>query len=458
MSWQDPVEDNLAELARVADDVTPLLSFPADYPAERRQEILARIAMQRRISRHIFRGYLANWRRQLQAGTREYRKALKLDPHDEGVKFALGVSTWHKHQALAALARHPADTKALSKLGYIAWNEQQYDTAIGYFQRVLQYDAQQAAAYVHLGVNYAAQERFDASIAAYQEAGRRNADLASLVQQSIQLVQHLQRAKEHPDDSMVHFQLGGLYSADGRSDRALEAFEKVAALAPHLPHSFLHLAVNYEAEGRDAEALQAYRRVLELAPDHVQARNNAEKLALKMALEQGQPTQVSVGDGLVLDISPDDAMSYYHLGLRYLRNGEAEAAVAALHQAVLLRPDFASAYSFLGLAYATLGAPPKAEMAYRQALALDPTDAQAYNALGLVYQHQQRYRKAIAMYRQAIARAPDYALAYANLAASYEALGKVQSALTAYRQAWERDSSLAFAREKIEALRRPGRQ
>ena len=34
MSWQDPVEDNLAELARFADDVTPLLTFPADYTSE----------------------------------------------------------------------------------------------------------------------------------------------------------------------------------------------------------------------------------------------------------------------------------------------------------------------------------------------------------------------------------------------------------------------------------------
>lgn len=458
MSWQDPVEDNLTELARVADDVTPLLAFPADYPAERRQEILARVALQRRISRHIFRGYLANWRRQLQAGTREYRKALKLDPHDEGVKFALGVSTWHKQQALAAFARHPADTRALSKLGYIAWNEQQYDIAIDYFQRVLQHDPRQAAAYVHLGVNYAALERFDASIAAYRQAGHLNPDLAGVVEQSIQLVQHLQRAKEHPDDPRVHLQLGEIYSADGRADRAIEAFEKVTALVPHLPHGFLHLAINYEAEGRDAEALQAYRRVLELAPDHVQARNNAEKLALKMALEQGQPTQVSVGDDRVLDVSPDDATSYYHLGLRYLRNGEAEAAVAALQQAVSLRPDAAAAYSFLGLAYAALGASARAETAYRQAIALDPTDAQAYNALGLIYQHQQRYPKAIAMYQQAIAQAPDYALAYANLAASYEALGKVQPALTAYRQAWERDSSLAFAREKIEVLRRSTRQ
>src|SRR4029450_6243975 len=112
---------------------------------------------------------------------REYRKALKLDPQDEGVKFALGISRVHKQQVLATLERHPGDIKSLSKLGYIAWNEQEYDEAIRRFQQVLALDPRQAAAYVHLGVNYAAQERFADSIAAYQEAGGLKPDLAHLV-------------------------------------------------------------------------------------------------------------------------------------------------------------------------------------------------------------------------------------------------------------------------------------
>ncbi len=454
VSWHDPVEENLAELARFADDVTPLLAFPGAVSPGEQQAARERMALQRRISRHIFRGYLANWRRQLQEGTREYRKALKLDPQDEGVKFALGVGAAHKRQALAVLERHPGDVKSLGKLGYIAWNEQAYDEAIRRFRQVLALEPRQAAAYVHLGVNYAAAERYADSIAAYQEAGRLQPDLASLVSQSIELVRRLQHARERPDDPTAQAQLGELYASDGRSDRAIQCFEKVVALAPRQPQGFFTLARHYEAEERDVEALQAYGRGLTLEPDNARARNNYEKLAIKLALRSGKPTVLALGAGQEVAIDPQGAAGYYQLGLRYLKNDEADAAVAALEQAVALEPGSEPAHLFLGLAYTSLGAHDRAEAAYRRAIALSPTNPHAYNYLGLVYHQERRYGQALAAYRQAIAQAPDYAVAYVNLAASHEALGQNAQALAAYRQALQRDANLAAVQEKIDALGR----
>ena len=452
VSWHDPVEENLAELARFADDVTPLLGFPSADSSEQQQHTRHRLAVQRRISRYIFRGYLANWRRQLQEGTREYRKALKLDPQDEGIKFALGIASVHKRQALAVLERHPGDIKSLSKLGYIAWNEQEYDEAIRRFQQVLALEPRHAAAYVHLGVSYAARERFAASIAAYQEARRLHPDLAGLVAESIELVERLQRAKENPDDPTVQAQLGDLYASDGRSDRAIESYEKVIALAPHWPQGFFTLARYYEAEERDAEALRTYGQGLALDPSNAHARNNYEKLAIKRAIELGKPVVLALGADQTVAIDPNSATSYYQLGLRYLRNDEADAAVVALRQAIAWQPGHDAAHLFLGLAYTSLGAHAKAEAAYRRAIALNPTNPHAYNYLGLVYHQQQRYRQALSAYRQAIARAPDYAVAYVNLAASHEALGQTAQALAAYRQALQYDANLRAVQEKIDAL------
>jgi cytochrome c-type biogenesis protein CcmH/NrfG len=189
----------------------------------------------------------------------------------------------HKQRALAVLQHQPTDVKALSKLGYIAWNEQRYDEAIQRFQQVLAIDPQHAAAYVHLGVNYTAQERFAEAAAAYRHAERLNPDFTLLVQQSLNLIAHLQRAKEQPYDPMVHFALGEIYSNDGRSDRAIEAFEKVVELDPSLPQGWLHLGMNYAAEARYAEALQAYGRVLALEPHNVLARHNYDQLFRKEA-------------------------------------------------------------------------------------------------------------------------------------------------------------------------------
>ena len=457
VSWRDPVEENLAELAGFADDVTPLLTLADGTPSEQ-QSIRERIAVQRRISRYIARGYLASWRRQLQEGTREYRKALKLDPRDDGVKFALGVAAIHKRAALAALERHPDDVKSLGKLGYIAWSERDYEEAIGRFRRVLTVDPRNASAYIHLGVSYAAQGNFEASIAAYREARDLKPDLADVVGPSIDLVERLQRARQHPDDAAAQAHLGELYASDGRFDSAIECFEKVTALVPLSPQGWLTLAQYYEAEERDADAVRAYDRALALDPTHVQARNNREKLLIKHALELGKPVTLTLGVDGPLTIDPDDATSYYQLGLRYLRNDEADLAVMALRRAITLRPDLDEAHLFLGLAYTSVGTYASAEVEYLRAIALRPTNPEAYNYLGLVYHQQQRYRQALQAYRQAIAQAPEYAVAYVNLAASHEALGQVDEALAAYRQALQHDANLIALPEKIDALsKRVGR-
>ena len=457
LSWRDPVEENLAELADFADDVTPLLAF-RDSSLSERESIRGRVAVQRRISHYIVRGYLANWRRQLQDGTRAYRKALKLDPQDDGIKFALGIAAVHKRHALAALERRPDDIKSLSKLGYIAWNEQDYDEAIRRFRGVLAVDARHAPAYIHLGVSYAAQGNFEASIAAYQEAKDLRPDLAGVVGQSIDLVERLRRAKEHPKDPTVQARLGELYASDGRFDSAIECFEKVTALAPHSSQGFFTLARYYEAEERDVEALRAYDRGLALDPAHPQARNNREKLLIKRALELGKPVALALGSEGLLTIDPDSATSYYQLGLRYLRSDEADAAVRALRRAITLQPGNDAAHLFLGLAYTSLGTYANAEVEYRRAIALHPTNPEAYNYLGLVYHQQERYRQALSAYRQAIAQAPGYAVAYVNLAASHEALGQTDAALAAYRQALQHDANLVAVQEKIDRLgKRVGR-
>src|SRR5262249_26496414 len=238
----DAARGTPAALARLAAAGAPSGAFPPPAAAGGRPPAGARLPPQQRISRYIFRGYLANWRRDLQAGTREYRKALALDPEDDGVKFALGIGARHKRRALDALERDPNDVKSLIRLGYIPWNERAYDEAVRRLRQVLALDPGHAIAHVHLGVYYAAQERFEDSIAAYREAARLRPDLQRLVDDSVELVERLRRAKERPDDPTAQARLGELYASDGRTDRAIERLQNVGALAPNRPVHLVTLA------------------------------------------------------------------------------------------------------------------------------------------------------------------------------------------------------------------------
>jgi len=60
---------------------------------------------------------------------------------------------------------------------------------------------------------------------------------------------------------------------------------------------------------------------------------------------------LTLGPDQKVEIDPRNATSYYQLGLRYLRNDEAEAAVVALQQAITLHPRSDVTHLFLGLAY-----------------------------------------------------------------------------------------------------------
>src|SRR5207245_5050555 len=186
---------------------------------------------------------------------------------------------------------------------------------------------------------------------------------------------------------------------------------------PHSPQGLFTLGGYYGAGGRGLDAVRADERGLALDPSHAQARNNREKLLIKRALEEGKPVALTLDSEHLLTIDPDSATSYYQLGLRYLRNDEADAAVRALRRAITLQPGHDAARLFLGLAYTSLGAYTNAAVEYRAAIALRPTNPEAYNYLGLVYYQQQRYRQALSAYRQAIAHAPVHPDPYVTLSA-----------------------------------------
>ncbi len=301
-------------------------------------------------------------------------------------------------------------------------------------------------------MSYAAQERFEASIAAYREAARLNPDLARLVDQSIELVGRLQRVKERPTDAEAHRSLGELYASDGRSDRAIECFEKVVALAPRGPEGFWSLARQYELEARDADALRAWEQGLALDPGNVPARNNREKLLIKTALALGRPVTLALGPDQAVVVDPARGASYYQLGLRHLRNDEAGGSGG--HSAAggrararrgrcppVPRPGVHLARRRCGCGGCLpAGDRPPPDQSERLQLPRPrvPPAAALPRGPGRL--------------RRAVAQAPGYAVAYVNLAATHEALGERVEALAAYRLALRHDANLSAVQEKIDAL------
>ncbi len=113
--------------------------------------------------------------------------------------------------------------------------------------------------------------------------------------------------------------------------------------------------------------------------------------------------------GPVKPREPNDAMSYFRLGVGHYRADRYMEAVEAYKQAIRLKPDFAAAYHNLGYVYDELGRYKEALESYKHAVQLTPNDAGMYSNMAVTYRKMGRYKEAVASCKQAISLRPDLA-------------------------------------------------
>ena len=117
-----------------------------------------------------------------------------------------------------------------------------------------------------------------------------------------------------------------------------------------------------------------------------------------------------------LEVTRENTVAHYNLGLEMQRLGRTEEAVHQYEQAVRINPRDAESFNNLGEAYRTLGRPDTATDEYRKAIAAKPDYADAYNGLGAAYGQLGETREAIDAFREAVRLDPDLDEAQVNLA------------------------------------------
>ena len=96
------------------------------------------------------------------------------------------------------------------------------------------------------------------------------------------------------------------------------------------------------------------------------------------------------------------ANAYVELGVGYLGQGRAEAALETLKKAIAIKPDYAEAHSSIALAYGELRENEKAEEHYQRALALSPKDGLIQNNYAAFLCHAGRPTEAEKYFLKAI--------------------------------------------------------
>jgi len=135
-----------------------------------------------------------------------------------------------------------------------------------------------------------------------------------------------------PNGACPH--LGLAYRAQGKEDKALDAFERCLALDPSDPDAILYLALAEERGGRVEKATELYQRGLTLVPDYPDLRLGLARIDLRA----GRVGEAKSAALLVLKTSPDNTDALLVAGLACLRTGEQAMARTYLERGLRLSP------------------------------------------------------------------------------------------------------------------------
>ena len=223
--------------------------------------------------------------------------------------------------------------------------------------------------------------------------------------------------QKEPGVPFAYYGRGLAFYEMGRTDKALEDYDKAIELDPSYAKAYATRGFVFEKIGQVDKAIADYDKAIVLNPLDAQAYNNRGVIFEKM----GQFDKAIADYNKVIEVDPDESQSYNNRGVVFEKMGRFDKAIADYDKAVALNPANADLYYNRGNAYDALGQLDKAIADYDKAIALNPRDAQAYNNRGLVFEKTGDLDKAIADYDKAVALNPSDAEAYNNRLA---ALGK----------------------------------
>lgn len=149
----------------------------------------------------------------------------------------------------------------------------------------------------------------------------------------------------------------------------------------------------------------------------------------------------------MLQLDPENALTWANLGAVEQQSKNADAAVACFEASVRFNDKLVQSWTALGLLYSARGDRYKAISAFARAIHEEPTDARAHNYLAIEAQNLGWRDTALAELQRAIEINPDYGLAHFNLAAMY--LEQKPPAKTLARKHYDQALQLGVEKDEV---------
>ncbi len=258
------------------------------------------------------------------------------------------------------------------------------EAAIRFYEDALKKDSGFALAYAGLA---------DSSLQMYRD--KKDAFWA---QRSLAAAQQAQRLNDKLPE--VHFSLGSVFNATGKSSEAIAELKRAIELAPNSDEGFRRLGAAYLARGEKDSSIKSYQKAVEVNPYYWLNQNGLGNSYLQF----GENEKALAAFRRVTELEPDNRAGHENVANAYIRQGKYEEAIPELQKALSLLP-FYSGYSNLGVAYFYLRRYSESVTMFAKAAEMNPNEMVAQGNLADAYRWSAQKDKALATYDKAIALA-----------------------------------------------------
>lgn len=248
-----------------------------------------------------------------------------------------------------------------------------------------------------------------------------------------------------PDNFLARDNLGTALDKLGRSEEAVEQFQRSAQLEPRAPISFNNLGWHHERAGNLEAAMEYYQTTLRIQPNFFLGHYNIARLLTT----QGRLDEATQHYYQCLRLDPHDPGVHYLLGAVLARLNQPDAAMTHFKSALRNKPNYPEVESQIGGLYLKYGQNDAAYQHYARAVELNPDYAHARVKLGLLLAQHGHFEEAQKHLTHATRLEPTNDAAFYNLAGVFEAQAQLAQAVQAFAKVVELKPADADARTRL---------
>jgi tetratricopeptide (TPR) repeat protein len=415
-----------------------------------------------------------------------YRQIYEAYAPADSEAYALLRGDLKKGKTLAetALHKNPGAIQPLLTLGEISLEENSFEAALQYFNRVLEKETDQYDALLLSSIVHARLKEYGTAIHLINRALRHNKihSRATTFLKLLETTGDLERSdsRQQPLCLLAHYhRYLGIFDAD-RADTAISYATKAIEAGDHADDAYLTLGIVYTKQWRTEKVLHALLHALQINPKNSEANRWAsriygkrgdlvhEYLFMKAAYESAPDDQfyfIAFTDVMTERLGdfkqalsftlpwvskhPDDIPALSRAGMIYYYLRDYQRAVENYEAAVLLDPQFFDGFLGVGISHRESGNLEKAAVTFQKAIRLRPGNGNAHILLANIYYFQNRYREAIAQYEEGFKLGANDPGQDAILCWLYFETSEFKRAVRCYERILENDPNNVYVKHQL---------